>query len=84
MSGQLQRVCALCDFGMARMFGVDQWRCTNEKCERSRPPELAGAKYDAEAEAARTIVTPSEAREQAATPTRRTESGLILPGGFKR
>ena len=82
MSGQAQRVCVLCDFGMVPELGTSptRWRCTNRKCERHRPHELAGAKYDAVAEAARTILTPSEVRK----PARRPEAGLILPPGFKR
>lgn len=85
MSGLAQRVCAMCDFGMVPVLGTSptRWRCTNEKCERARPPELAGTKYNAEAEAARIIITPSEARAESRLPAMRTPSGLIIPGGRK-
>lgn len=68
---------------MVPMLGTNptRWRCTNDKCERSRPPELAGTKYDPEAEAARIILTPSEVRAQAMAPAHRLPSGLIVPGG---
>lgn len=57
---------------MFPVLGTSSWQCSNERCERANPPELAGAKAPATDVEPRRIITPSEARRQG-------KGGIIIP-----